>query len=179
MKLTPKQILFCNTYVETGNASEAYRRAYVTDSMKADTIKVKASQMLDKDNIRITIKKLQDDLQKRSDISKDEAVKELSAIVRARISDVVQAKGLSVKIKDLDELPDMVRSCIKSVRKSKGGISIELYDKISAIDRLSKMLGWDRPAEIIANFSPFDGWTDEQLEKYISESVEFLDELKK
>lgn len=28
---------------------------------------------------------------------------------------------------------------------TRDGIEVKLYDKISAIDRLSKMLGWDKP----------------------------------
>lgn len=146
-------------YVETGNASEAYRRAYNADSMKAETIKVKASQMLDKDNIRITIQQLQAALQKRMDISKDEVVKELSAIVRVRITDILSAKGMSVRVKNLADLPDEVRSCIKSIKKTKGGISIELYDKISASDRLSRMLGWDEATTVKVQGSvPIQEW---------------------
>lgn len=37
-KLTPKQDAFVLAYLETGNASEAYRRAYDTSRMKANTI---------------------------------------------------------------------------------------------------------------------------------------------
>ena len=149
-KLTPKQMLFCNAYVETGNASEAYRRAYVTDSMKAETIKVKASQMLDKDNIRITIEQLQSALQKRSDIT---------AIVRSRVTDVLSAKGMTVRIKSIEDLPDEVVACISSIKKIKGGIEVKFYDKIAAIDRLSKMLGWDKATKIdMAGSVPVKEW---------------------
>ena len=34
IKLTPKQEAFCYGYIETGNASEAYRKAYITAKMK-------------------------------------------------------------------------------------------------------------------------------------------------
>lgn len=147
-QLTPKQESFCNYYIETGNASEAYRRAYSCDRMKAETIKVKASQMLDKDNIRITIEQFQNALQERSDITKDEAIKELTNIVRARVTDVLFVKGTTIRIKDLDELPDHVVSCISVMKKVKGGVEVKLYDKIAAIDRLSKMLGWDKATKL-------------------------------
>ena len=45
-KLTPKQEGFCRSYIETGNASEAYRINYSAENMSQDTIKVKASLML-------------------------------------------------------------------------------------------------------------------------------------
>ena len=47
---------FAILFVETGNASEAYRQAYDTNGSPA-TIKVKASQLCAKDNIRVTIDK--------------------------------------------------------------------------------------------------------------------------
>jgi phage terminase small subunit len=37
-KLTGRQEAFCRAYMETGNASEAYRRAFVTDKMAPHTI---------------------------------------------------------------------------------------------------------------------------------------------
>lgn len=44
--LTPKQEKFCLAYVETGNASEAYRRAYDADNMKPETINETACRLL-------------------------------------------------------------------------------------------------------------------------------------
>jgi len=39
VKLTPKQQKFCYKYIETGNASKAYRQSYDTENMKPATIK--------------------------------------------------------------------------------------------------------------------------------------------
>lgn len=44
--LTIKQENFCLAYIETGNASEAYRRAYNAGKMKEKTIWEKASTLL-------------------------------------------------------------------------------------------------------------------------------------
>ena len=44
--LTPKQNAFAVQYVATGNASEAYRRAYNATNMKRDTIHSRASELL-------------------------------------------------------------------------------------------------------------------------------------
>ena len=46
MALTPKQEKFCLVYLETGNASEAYRQAYNTENMKPESINVNASKLL-------------------------------------------------------------------------------------------------------------------------------------
>jgi phage terminase small subunit len=45
-KLTAKQNLFVLAYIETGNASEAYRRSYNTENMLPNTIKRKAHELM-------------------------------------------------------------------------------------------------------------------------------------
>jgi len=45
--LTPKQEKFCNLYLETGNASEAYRSSYSASRMKPETIHRRAKELLD------------------------------------------------------------------------------------------------------------------------------------
>lgn len=46
MGLTVKQEGFCLAYLETGNASEAYRRAYEAQNMKPETVNKRASELL-------------------------------------------------------------------------------------------------------------------------------------
>ena len=50
--LTPKQEAFCLAYIETGNASEAYRRAYDARNMNENSINRKAKELID--NVKIT-----------------------------------------------------------------------------------------------------------------------------
>lgn len=148
MKLTIKQQNFCNLYIETGNASEAYRRAYSADRMLDSTIHRKAVELLENAKVSAYIKQLQAELQRRSDISKDEAVRELTNIVRARITDILTIKGDKVELKDLDSLPDHIVCAIQSIKRTGDTIEVKLYDKIAAIDRLSRMLGWDKPTKV-------------------------------
>ena len=44
--LTPKQEAFAQAYVETGNASEAYRRSYDAANMRPEALHVEASRLL-------------------------------------------------------------------------------------------------------------------------------------
>lgn len=175
MKLTVKQENFCNYYMETGNASDAYRRAYNAVNMKSETVNVKASELLADGKVAVRVNELQKELKDRSDITKTEAIKELTNIVRSRVTNVLNAKGKTVTIKSLSELPDEVIACISSIKSVKGGIEVKFYDKISAIDRLSKLLGWDSPQETDIRFTnDLNGWSDEQLAKFVSETVENL-----
>lgn len=59
MPLTPKQEAFALAYVETGNASEAYRRSYNAGNMKPEVVANKASALLKKGDVRVMVEQLQ------------------------------------------------------------------------------------------------------------------------
>ncbi len=68
--LTPKQEAFCLAYVETGNASEAYRQAYaVGDGTKPATVNRKAKECLDNGKITARVEQLQQRAQAKHDIT--------------------------------------------------------------------------------------------------------------
>lgn len=70
-KLTLKQDAFCLAYIETGNASEAYRRAYNAENMKPETINVKASELLSSGKISVRVAELQAAHQRRHNVTVD------------------------------------------------------------------------------------------------------------
>jgi phage terminase small subunit len=53
--LTPKQEAFCLAFIETGNASEAYRRSYDADDMKPATVNRAAKELTDNPKIAARI----------------------------------------------------------------------------------------------------------------------------
>ena len=70
-KLTLKQETFCQGYVETGNASEAYRRAYDANGMKPEVVSVKASELLKNGKVTVRVEQLQAKHAKRHDVTVD------------------------------------------------------------------------------------------------------------
>lgn len=58
LNLTPKQEAFCQVYVETGNASEAYRRCYNTSKMKDKSVWEKASELLANVKVKARVREL-------------------------------------------------------------------------------------------------------------------------
>lgn len=119
--------------------------------MSSKTVRVKASLLLTKDNIRVTVEKLQKELQKRSNITKDETVSILTNIARANIVDALEIKGgdnyRTFLVKDLSKLPLEFQLAIASVKSTEKGFEVKMYSKIDAIDKLSKMHGWDTPRD--------------------------------
>jgi phage terminase small subunit len=68
-KLTVKQEAFCLSYIETGNASEAYRTAYDAENCKPETINSKASLLLGKVEIRARLEEIQKPIRERAEIT--------------------------------------------------------------------------------------------------------------
>ena len=161
MKLTVKQENFCNYYIESGNASDAYRRAYSCDKMKPESINRKATDMLCKVTIAARIKELQAEQKAKSDITKERVLAELAGIAFTSIADM---HNTWIERADFEKLTPQQKSSIKSIstkilKKNIGTaeepeivdveyVKIELHDKIKAIERICKMLGFDAPTEV-------------------------------
>lgn len=77
MALTQKQEAFCLAYIETGNASEAYRRAYDAENMQPDSIHVAACQLLAKPNIAIRVQELRAPLIAKARLTVEDLLNEL------------------------------------------------------------------------------------------------------
>lgn len=151
MKLTAKQEKFCNYYLECGNASEAYRRAYSCSKMKPETVNRMAFDLMNNRKIAARIEELRAGMEQRSNFTKDNAVSILRDIATANVTDVFvvnQGKNYTtILVKDLSTLPMNVQRAIMSVKSSDKGFEVKLYSKIDAIERLSKLLGWDEPVK--------------------------------
>ena len=79
-RLTPKQEAFCLAYVETGNASEAYRRAYNAENMKPATVNRKAKMLKSKLTLESHLEKLRELRDAAADFG------QFSAAIRAEIA---------------------------------------------------------------------------------------------
>lgn len=149
MALTQKQEMFCNYYLECGNASGAYRRAYRCNGKSDNAIWVESSKLLNSPKVALRIRELQSQMRNRSDITKDEAVGILADIARANIVDALEVKSnemfTTILIKDISKLPSSIQRSILSIKSTDKGYELKLYNKIDAIDKLSKLLGWDAP----------------------------------
>ena len=87
--LTPKQEKFCQLYIELGNASEAYRQSYDASRMKPETIKVKACELLSRDNIAVTIEELRAEHKERHNITVDDLIAELEEARQLALDDSI------------------------------------------------------------------------------------------
>ena len=128
-KLTPKQNKFAEEYVNTGNASEAYRRAYdVAKTTSNEVIAVKASELLKNGNISVRVK----------DLQKQEA--EAFQITRKEVAD-----GYFKMIKSWEYLMDLAaKENLTKEQKAKFYLLKEMVkgsDYRGAYDSIAKMFG--------------------------------------
>lgn len=84
--ITEQQEKFCLAYVETGNASESYRRSYSTERMNVNTIARRASEMLDNGKVTARIAMLREVHTKRHNVTVDSLVAELEQIKQVALA---------------------------------------------------------------------------------------------
>ena len=106
--LTPKQEAFAQAYVELGNASEAYRRAYNAENMKAETIHVKACELLGSGKVAERVAELQEAVQRVHNVTVASLIAELEearqvAKGREQGAAMVQATMGKAKLAGLDK----------------------------------------------------------------------------
>ena len=70
-KLTPKQEGFCLSYIEIGNASEAYRLNYNAEKMKPESVNRMAAELLNNLKITTRLEQLQKAHQERHNVTVD------------------------------------------------------------------------------------------------------------
>ncbi len=165
-ELTPKQESFCQKYIETGNASEAYRQSYDTETMQDKTIWEESSRLLSNPKVSARIEELNDRRLRRHDITVDRVLREYA---RLAFLDIRRAFDEEGNLKAIHELDDDTAAAIAglevevrriageadeelegqphggALRRQHGTTArlhkIKLSDKKGALDSLSKHLG--------------------------------------
>ena len=84
--MTPKQEQFARLYVETGNASEAYRQAYNADNMKPETVTNEAYKLLQDPDISAMVDDLKAEARQRHAVTVDDLLSELEQARAAALS---------------------------------------------------------------------------------------------
>ena len=93
--LTPKQEAFCLAYIETGNASEAYRNAYNAAGMKSATVNRSAKELLENHKITARLSTLRERAVERTMVTVDMLTANLLRIAQ-KGEELAEASGLSV-----------------------------------------------------------------------------------
>lgn len=133
IKLTPKQRSFAEHYVDCGNGSEAYRRAYnVKPTTSNEVISSKAYELLNNGDISVTIKDLRKQQADMFEITRSDVAQGYLEIINAwkRLMVLASKETLSKEEKQkFYLLKEMVKGS----------------DYRGAYDSLAKMFGLNEP----------------------------------
>lgn len=177
-KLTPKQQLFVQEYLIDLNATQAAIRA----GYSVQTAQEQGSRMLSNVMVQNAIAKAMAERSKRTQITADMVVKELSKIAFADIKDFLSFRTAQTvighdeegdpvidysQIIDLKDSDDVDGRMIQEVSiNSKGVFTFKLHDKMAALDKLGKHLGLYNDSlkvDINTPKTPYDELTVEEL----------------
>lgn len=157
MKLTPKQIRFVDEYLVDFNATQAAIRAGYS---KKNAYQI-GSENLRKPQIQSEIARRQKDLQKRTEVTQEQVVKELARLAFADASVVC--------VTDFDNLTEDQRAAIQGIKPTNFGWEIKLCDKLKALELLGRHIGmFNDKIEVRATVeNPFAGLSTEELRNVI------------
>ncbi len=134
--LTIKQDNFCVHYVETGNATEAYKRTYSYKKQKSTTINRNAKKLMDNSKIIARIAELRKPIFDKLEVS---AGKTLKRLMQGQEFDMRKLYNKNGTIKKPHELDDDTAKAIVGARYDRDGNLLEY--KIIDVKGCSELVG--------------------------------------
>lgn len=112
-KLTIKQQAFADAYIELGNATQAYLKAY-PNVKKENTAKVNASRLLTNANVKAYIDERMEELKSERVADQQEILETLTAVLRGEMTSAV-LRGIGEGAQTIDEdMPPTTAERIKA-----------------------------------------------------------------
>lgn len=131
LNLNDKQRRWCEEYVNNFNAKIAAKKAGYSPRSAA-TIGWKLRQNPD---VCLYLAWLKLKISYKAWVRPEDIVDQYARIAFADITDFVEVKGGRISLVDSDMMDGQL---VKSVKKGRDGVSIEMYDKMSALARLER-----------------------------------------
>lgn len=149
--LSEKQKRACQEYIKDMNKVAAYRRAGYKSKTEAHE-RQEASSLFAQPNVKKYVEELLAEFSKDTDVTIQKVLAELSEIGFADIGKFLEPiyddEGEGVvgyKITDLSKLDPGATKCISklsfSTNKGRSSLRIELFDKMSALEKIGQYLG--------------------------------------
>lgn len=146
--LTQRQENFALAYIETGNASEAYRRAYpASRKWTAKAVHTRASMLFGFAEVLRRIEELRAKAECEAIATRRETLIALTRILRACPSDIIDENG-SIDLRKVREMRQELAGIEIEDTPNGRKYKVKFKDGIAAIDRLAKLEGWDAPQKV-------------------------------
>lgn len=160
--LTEKEILFCEEYMKTYNASESYRRAFGSTNKNINTVAVAAFKLREQPKVKQYLERLKAEVAEVIQISRYKILEEYAKIA---FSSMAEFHENWIEVKDFNKLTEAQKSVIAEIKMTtkreriendegdmewveRPIVTFKLHDKIRALDSISRMLGYDAPTKL-------------------------------
>ena len=134
--LTIKQENFCNYYIESGNTSDAYRRAYSCEKMKDKQVWEESCKLLSNPKVAQRVKELQEEQKNKAteseiqeegkiqDVSEEQPESEVQIKEEKKMSDfTVSINDLKVKVDTLRQLNAQFKSQVGELEATESNLN--------------------------------------------------------
>lgn len=128
--LTEKQIKFCEVYVLNYNISIALRKAGYESETSGAAYRIRQKPGCKRYIQWLKARMLHDTL-----INGEDIINQWVKIAFADMTDFVDINKFGITLKSVREMDGQL---VKSIKSGRDGVSIELYDKLKALDSLAK-----------------------------------------
>jgi phage terminase small subunit len=152
-ELTPKEKLFADEYLIDKNATRAHKAAYCSKS--DNTAAVEGHKLLRKPKIKAYISNKLEKVSKKAEITLERVLQEYGRIAFSDIRKIYDENSALKPIADLDDDSAAALAGIevteetdwKDGNKIVTGLTkkIRIHNKISALDSICKVMGWNAP----------------------------------
>lgn len=176
-RLTEKEEMFCLRFIELGNASQAYRKAYDCTNKKPSTIHVRACEIQKRPKIQIRLEELRAENRKKYEMTVEKVVESFGKMATANVIDLHNEDGSYKNLNEIDARTAFAITSIDTQRIGKGDYArtvitkIRLSDKKGALENLARILGMYKDPVGGANGEKYESML-ERLARIASEKVE-------
>jgi len=139
-RLTDKQELYCQYFVETLDKSESAKKAGFS-SKRPGVLDVTVHRLSNNPKVIKRIAEIQGGLLKRIGLSQEYVLERLQRFADSNVLDYFKFTENSMSLKDLSLLPREITSCIQEIQGTKDGIKLKLVDKKGSVVDIGRHLG--------------------------------------
>ena len=140
--LTDRQERFAQEYSANGGVAAT---AAIAAGYSAASAASQGSRLLRNAKVAARIRELYEETTRRLGVTRDAVVSELAAIAFSRLDHVVTLGPAGIKLRPVDEIPPADLAALATLRhvvgRNTSSISVAMLDKLSALEKLGRMLG--------------------------------------
>ena len=144
--MTLKQKRFADEYIKSGNATQSYFKAYDTCKTQ-NTAEVNGCRLLSNAKVYNYIAKERAKMEEKEIVTREKVMSELAALAFSNGTSYAKVTPDGVEVKLTDQLTDVEKKAVAGVKQGQFGVEVKTYDKVKALELLSKLMGYDKPAD--------------------------------